>query len=107
MGSGTCLSVQLQSATPWKLRNLPKNPIITERALSHLADAGTINLGYLPWPRDFGRSVPHTPNSKSLNLGVRIRGTLGDIDPLNKVPFKRARSRVQKGSPLMGLPSTT
>ena len=25
-------------------------------------------------------------------LGVRIRGTLGDIDPLNKVPFKRARS---------------
>ena len=30
-------------------------------------------------------------------MGVRIRGTLGDIDPLNKVPFKRARSRVQKG----------
>ena len=26
-------------------------------------------------------------------VGVRIRGTLGDIDPLNKVPFKRARSR--------------
>ena len=30
-------------------------------------------------------------------VGVRIRGTLGDIDPLNKVPCKRARSRVQKG----------
>ena len=30
-------------------------------------------------------------------LEVRIRGTLGDIDPLNNVPFKRARSRVQKG----------
>ena len=27
-------------------------------------------------------------------LGFRIRGTLGDIDPLNKVPFKRARSGV-------------
>ena len=30
-------------------------------------------------------------------LGVRIKGTLGDIDPLNKVPFKRATSRAQKG----------
>ena len=30
-------------------------------------------------------------------VGLRIRGTLGDIDPLNKVPFKRAPSRVQKG----------
>ena len=36
-----------------------------------------------------------------------IRGTLGDIDPLNKVPFKRATSRVQKGPPLRGLPYTT
>ena len=33
---------------------------------------------------------------------VRIRGTFGDIDPLNKVPFKRARSRVWKG-PLEGV----
>ena len=40
-------------------------------------------------------------------MGVRIRGTLGDIDPLNKVPSKRARSRVQKGPLLRGLPSTT
>ena len=40
-------------------------------------------------------------------LGVRIGGTLGDIDPLNKVPFKRARSRVQKGYPLRGLPNDT
>ena len=30
-------------------------------------------------------------------LGVRIRGALGDIDPLNKVPFKRATKRVGKG----------
>ena len=40
-------------------------------------------------------------------MGVGIRGTLGDIDPLNKVPFKRARSRVQKGYPLRGLPNNT
>ena len=34
-------------------------------------------------------------------------GTLGDTDPL-KVPFKRAISRVQKGSsPFKGLPNTT
>ena len=25
-------------------------------------------------------------------IGVRIGGTLGDIDPLNQVPFKSARS---------------
>ena len=35
--------------------------------------------------------------AKLSQVGVRIRGTLGDIDPLNKVPFKRATSRVQKG----------
>ena len=29
-------------------------------------------------------------------MGVRIRETLGDIDPLNKVPLQRATSRVQK-----------
>ena len=43
-------------------------------------------------------------------MGVRIRGTLGEKGPLNKVPFKRARSRVQKGplmSPLRGLPNAT
>ena len=32
-----------------------------------------------------------------MNIGVRLRGTLGDIDPLNKVPFKRAISRVNRG----------
>ena len=31
-------------------------------------------------------------------LEVRIRGTLGDIDPLSTVPFKRATSRVKKDS---------
>ena len=30
-------------------------------------------------------------------MGGRTSGTLGDIDALNKVPFKRARSRVEKG----------
>ena len=35
--------------------------------------------------------------SGGLGVGVRIRGTLGDKDPLNKVPFKRATSRVRKG----------
>ena len=37
-------------------------------------------------------------------LGVRIRGALGYIDPLNKVPFKRATSRVQQGPLLRGSP---
>ena len=31
-------------------------------------------------------------------FGVGIRGTLGDIDPLNQVPFKRGRRRVKKGA---------
>ena len=43
----------------------------------------------------------------SFNLGVRIRGTVGDIDPLNQVPFKGAISRVKTGSPLRGPPNTT
>ena len=30
-------------------------------------------------------------------VGVWIRAALGDIDTLNKVPFKRAISRVKKG----------
>ena len=30
-------------------------------------------------------------------LGVKIRGTRGDVDHLNKVPSKRARSKVKKG----------
>ena len=30
-------------------------------------------------------------------MGARIRGTLKDIDALNKVPFKRAISRVKQG----------
>ena len=37
------------------------------------------------------------PGLTAVIRGVRIRGTLTDIDPLNKVPFKRATSRVQKG----------
>ena len=30
-------------------------------------------------------------------MGDWIRATLGDIDTLNQVPFKRAISRVKKG----------
>ena len=29
-----------------------------------------------------------------LKVELRLRGTLADIDPLNKVPFKGARSSV-------------
>ena len=42
-----------------------------------------------------------------MGLGFRIRDTLRDIDPLTKVPFKRATSRVQNGPPLRGLPNPT
>ena len=35
--------------------------------------------------------------SYTLELGVRISGRSGDTDPLNKVPFQRATSTVQKG----------
>ena len=41
--------------------------------------------------------VPEPFKPLSPLVGVRIRGTLGDIDPHNKVPFKRARSKVKKG----------
>ena len=37
------------------------------------------------------------PTTDDSIMGVRISGTPGDIDPLNKVPFKRATSRVHKG----------
>ena len=40
-------------------------------------------------------------------MGVRIKGTVEDANPLKKVPFKRGRSRVKKGPPLSGLPNTT
>ena len=39
-------------------------------------------------------------------IGVRIRGTLRDIEKLNKVPYKRAESSVKKGSQLRGLANT-
>ena len=41
--------------------------------------------------------LPQSESHTQLGVGARIRGTLGDIDPLNKIPFKRARSRVKKG----------
>ena len=37
-------------------------------------------------------------------MGLRIRETLGDIDSLHKVPFKRATSRVQKSPLFKGSP---
>ena len=43
------------------------------------------------------KAWPRRQTSRASHVGVRIRGTLGDIDPLTKVPFKRATSRVQKG----------
>ena len=46
-------------------------------------------------PQNVGK--PPGPPEADQTLGVRIRGTLGDIDPLHKVPFERASSRVQKG----------
>ena len=36
-------------------------------------------------------------------MGVRIRGTLGDMGPLNKV----SKEWVKKGYPLRGLPNNT
>ena len=36
--------------------------------------------------------------SQEFPLGVRIRGTLGDIEPLNKIPCKKPKGRVK--SPL-------
>ena len=32
------------------------------------------------------------------SVGNRIRGTLGDVDPLNKVPVEESQKRVKKGS---------
>ena len=56
--------------------------------------------------KELRRSQSHKPDARPDKAGGRIKGTLGDIDPLNKVPLKRARSRVQKGYPLRGLPNT-
>ena len=42
------------------------------------------------------------------SVGLRTRGPLGDIQTLSiRSCSKRAISRVQKGSPLRGLPNTT
>ena len=34
---------------------------------------------------------------KTSSMGVRLRGNLGNVDPLNKVPFQKAISRVKRG----------
>ena len=36
-----------------------------------------------------------------------IRGTLGDKDPLNKVPVQESQKRVKKGFPFKGPPYPT
>ena len=48
-----------------------------------------------------GRGTPGAMSQPDF-IGVRIRGTLGDIDPLNEVPFKGATTRTKKG-PLKGV----
>ena len=40
-------------------------------------------------------------------VGDRIRGTLGDIDPLNRVPCSESQKRVKKGFPFKGPPFLT
>ena len=56
----------------------PKNPILTIKApCNTLADT--------------------SPKSETLNWELGLGGTLGEIDPLNKAPCKRATSRVKKG----------
>ena len=60
-----------------------------------------------PAKRNSGRTsrTRWADDPRSSVMGVRIRGTLVDIDPLNKVPLKRATRRVQKG-PLYSVPQT-
>ena len=41
----------------------------------------------------------HRPTVKAVQVEVRIRGTLRDLDPLNKASFKRARSTVDHINP--------
>ena len=43
----------------------------------------------------------------TLKLGDRIRGTLGDTDPLSKVPVEESQKRVKKGFPVKGPPYPT
>ena len=47
-------------------------------------------------PPGISGAVPrrHCPSAW---IGVKIRGTLGNIDPLNKTPVKRAKNRDKKG----------
>ena len=47
--------------------------------------------------------------ASGIRLGGRIRGTLGGLDTLNKVPFdfKRAIRQGSEGSPFRGLPNIT
>ena len=45
----------------------------------------------------YGPVNPKTLNPRPSKLGGRIGGTLGDIYPVKKVPFQRAKSRVKKG----------
>ena len=50
-------------------------------------------------------------NQRNKELQRRLQeiglGSLGDVDPLNKAPFKRATSKVKKGPLIRGLPNPT
>ena len=52
-------------------------------------------------PQDPDKSTSSQPLDTEIpsTLGDRIRGTFGDIDPLNRVPFEGAISRVKKDPP--------
>ena len=61
------------------------------------------------WSPHHLRSVPYLrlPRWSSVRLalrGDRIRGTLGDVDPLNKVPVLREPEEGSEGSPFEGSP---
>ena len=56
----------------------------------------------MSFPKTLNPNYGEGHGVRAAEVGVRIRGTLGDIDLLNTVPFKRATSRVQKG-PLQGV----
>ena len=45
----------------------------------------------------FGNTAAPASSQENSKWRLGLGGNLGDIDPLKKVPFKRATGRVQKG----------
>ena len=83
------MCLQVRGGLHLRLSREPSNP--------KLRGTGGIGLCKHAPPTDRACDSGVSQEVKHPNMGVRIRGTLGDIDRLNKVPFKRATSRVQKG----------